>query len=459
LGNQRGRSSRILEKECGRNLELIWLLQGLQPDHNTISNFRRDHPKAIRRVFRQTVAMAKDFELIGGLLIAGDSSKLRAQNSKKNNYNEKKIQRHLEYIEAKLSEFEKALAEADGDAEQTQVLEAKREKHQKQKLRYEGLREELKESGQKQISTSDPESRQLMVRNNITEVAYNIQTTVDAQNKLLLDYRVTNENDKQAMLPMCRRVKSILGHGQFTALFDKGYHTGYQIGNCHALGITTLVAVPDKPEQQSGHIREYQTEYFDYDPEGDYYICPEGEKLSTNGSLYEKGVNYRVKHYKTKACLSCEARKLCTRNRSGRLIERSEYQESLERNAEAVEAAPELYKQRQALVEHPYGTLKRQWGFDHIMTKKGKKRASADVGLMMTAYNLRRLINLIGLEGLREALTASLAAFLGAINDLLGAVKAIFAYFSGMQSVFCLPGQIRGGAHFFGLKPVFGRGF
>ncbi len=335
-------------------------------------------------------------------------------------------------------------------------------------MRYEGLREELKESGQKQISTSDPESRQLMVRNNITEVAYNIQTTVDAQNKLLLDYRVTNENDKQAMLPMCRRVKSILGHGQFTALFDKGYHTGYQIGNCHALGITTLVAVPDKPEQQSGHIREYQTEYFDYDPEGDYYICPEGEKLSTNGSLYEKGVNYRVKHYKTKACLSCEARKLCTRNRSGRLIERSEYQESLERNAEAVEAAPELYKQRQALVEHPYGTLKRQWvypvggtngGFDHIMTKKGKKRASADVGLMMTAYNLRRLINLIGLEGLREALIASLTALFRAKKGHSAPINALFAYFSGMRSVFCLPGKIRGGGHFFGLKPVLGRGF
>lgn len=435
----RYRSSRMLEKESGRNLELIWLLQGLQPDHNTISNFRRDHPKAIRRVFRQTVAMAKDFELIGGILIAGDSTKLRAQNSKKNNFNEKKIQRHLDYIEAKLSEFEKALAEADGDAQQTHAIETKRQKHQLQKLRYQGLQKELQESGQKQISTSDPESRHLMVRNNITEVAYNIQTTVDAQNKLLLDYRVTNENDKQAMLPMCRRAKSILGHGQFTALFDKGYHTGYQIGNCHALGITTLVAIPAAPERQAGHIREYQTEHFEYDPEGDYYLCPEGEKLSTNGRYYEKGINYRVKHYKTKACLSCEARKLCTRSRQGRLIERSEHHESLQRNAAAVAADPELYRQRQALVEHPYGTLKRQWGFDHILTKKGKKRASADVGLMMSAYNLRRLLNLIGMAKLRKSLPEYVNNSYSAIYYIIKAIRGFFCYFSRVHPTFTPP--------------------
>ena len=213
------RSSRDLEKECRRNIEVMWLLKCLKPDHNTISNFRRDNPKAIKKVFRETVRIARYFDLIGGTLIAGDSTKLRAQNSKKNNYNQKKIDRHLEYIENKLAEYEKALAESDGD--QKQEIENEIKKQNLRKQRYKNIERQLKQSGQRQISTSDPDSRHLITRNNITEVAYSAQTLVDAKHNLPFDYKVTNTNDAKTMGGMLRRAKTILRSNDFTALYIK----------------------------------------------------------------------------------------------------------------------------------------------------------------------------------------------------------------------------------------------
>ena len=156
------RSSRKLEKESRINIEVIWLLKGLSPDHNTLSNFRRDNPKAIKKVFRSTVELAKNFELIGGKLIAGDGTKLRAQNSKKNNYNQKKIDRHIAYIDAKLEEYSELLSKADND--KSEEIKKKIDKHKAQKSRYQSLENQLKESGEKQISTSDPESKHLIIR-------------------------------------------------------------------------------------------------------------------------------------------------------------------------------------------------------------------------------------------------------------------------------------------------------
>jgi transposase len=210
------RSSRALEKECRRNIELMWLLHQLMPDHNTISNFRRDNEKAIRKVFRHTVSIASKFDLIGGRLIAGDSTKLRAQNSKKNNFNEGKITQHLEYIEKRLDEYNKALEEAD--EENKKIIQEQIEKQKERRNKYTELSKQLVETQQKQVSTSDPDSRQMIVRNNITEVAYNVQTTVDAEHNLTLDYKVTNENDCKAMGGMLRRTGKILGHNEFTAL-------------------------------------------------------------------------------------------------------------------------------------------------------------------------------------------------------------------------------------------------
>ena len=278
------RSSRALEKECYRNIEVMWLLNSLKPDHNTISNFRRDNGKAIKNVFRATVSIAKHFDLIGGELIAGDSTKLRAQNSKKNNYNQRKIDRHLEYIENKLSEYNQALAENDGDDKKKVKIEAQIEKQKARKQSYKNIEKQLKENGEVQVSTSDPESRQMILRNNITEVAYNIQTTVDAKHNIPFDYKVTNTNDSKAMGDMLRRATNILNTNTFTALYDKGYHTGTEFDIADELGVKVMVAIPGRPSSSNAPDYNYNVEHFIYDQQNNTYTCPQGQILKTNGT-------------------------------------------------------------------------------------------------------------------------------------------------------------------------------
>ena len=278
------RSSRVLEKECKRNVEVMWLMKQLVPDHNTISNFRRDNEKAIRKVFRHTVSLAKHFDLIGGKLIAGDSTKLRAQNSKKNNFTPKKIEKHVAYIDAKLDEYNKALSAADDDNKQ--IIQQEINKHTERKIDYEAMQKELEETGEVQISTSDPESRQMITRNNITEVAYNVQSVVDAKHCIPIDYKVTNENDSKAMGGMLRRTKVILQTNEFTALYDNVSHTGSEFETANKLGIEVMVAIP--AVASNAPDENYNVAKFNYDQKNDTYTCPQGNILYTNGNWYKK---------------------------------------------------------------------------------------------------------------------------------------------------------------------------
>lgn len=280
------RSSRDLEKECKRNIEVMWLMCSLAPDHNTIANFRKDNPAAIKKVFRATVQIARHFELIGGKLIAGDSTKLRAQNSKKNNYNQKKIQRHLDYIDAKIEQYTQELSMADRD--QARLIREHLSTHEARKMAYQALSQELERSGEVQISTSDPDSRMLITRNNITEVAYNVQTTVDAKHNLLIDYKVTNENDSKAMGDMLQRAADVLGHTDFTALYDKGYHTGSELKTAQELGIETLVAIPDISSASMAPDHAYNVSEFSFNAELHSYTCPQGHTLKPTGGGTKK---------------------------------------------------------------------------------------------------------------------------------------------------------------------------
>ena len=414
------RTTRDLEKECKRNIEVMWLLKCLKPDHNTISNFRQGNQKAIKKVFRATVQIAKHFDLIGGKLIAGDSTKLRAQNSKKNNFNQAKIDRHVAYIDNKLEEYTRALAENDGDNKQ--VIEEEIKKQQERKDNYRNIERQLKESGETQISISDPESRQIMIRNNITEVAYNVQTTVDSKNNIPIDYKVTNQNDSKAMGNMVQRAKSILRTNEFTVLYDKGYHTGSELKTAQDLGVETIVAIPSLPSTSQAPNHEYNSEYFIYNKEADTYTCLQGESLITNGTWYnehdKRGNLITFKQYKTRSCKSCLAHSKCTRSKNGRVIQRTTFAEYYEKNRRNFQEKERLYKRRQAIVEHPYGTLKRQWGFSYILTKKGMSRASSDVGFMFIAYNLRRIGNILTRDRLKEYLRILLSLFL-TLSDLI----------------------------------------
>ncbi len=398
------RPSRALEKECRRNIELMWLMKGLVPDHDTIANFRKEHPKAIRKIFHTTVSLAKNFDLIGGKPL---STKLRAQNSKKNNFNAAKIERHIAYIDVKLDEHNQLLAAQDNDTDRTTKvqIEQKIAKRQNQKNRYQSFQKTLDETGEPQISTSDPDSGQLITRNNITEVAYNIQSTVDAKHCLAIDYRVTNQNDSKAVGNMVRRAKTILGANDFTILYDKGYHTGNEFDYAHKQGVQVMVAIPEVASHAPDMA--FDVANFIYDQLDDSCICPAKETLTTNGRWYFKKhgkTTNRMKHYKTKACHSCPYFERCTKNKAGGLIERTEHAEVIEANKTRIELNKELYRKRQAIVEHPYGIIKRQWGFYYIMAKKTLKHASADVGLIFTVFNLRRIFNTIAHDLLRKYL-------------------------------------------------------
>ncbi len=366
--------------------------------------------------------IAQNFNLIGALIIAGDSTKLRAQNSKKNNYNEKKIKRHLDYIENKLNEYNQALAEADGDTQDLEDIHSNIQKHQKQQKKYEQIQQELDNSSDKQVSTIDPDARHQIVRNNITEVYYTLQTTIDDKYKIPIDYLLTNQNDKKAMGTMLRRAKSILRTNQFTALYDKGYHTGSEFKTAHDLGISTLVAIPAISRAAQAPDPDYNVEHFDYHHIDDQYTCPQNQQLISNGSWYSRR-NYRFKQYKTKACKTCPVKEQCTTAKNGKIVQRSEYTAYIEENAKRIAQSQNLYKKRQAIVEHPFGTLKRPWGYDHILTKKSKARASSDVGFMMIAYNLKRIINIIGIQAMMGALKQLLTTPITRILNLLRSIR------------------------------------
>ncbi|GGD88269.1 hypothetical protein GCM10011412_27650 [Maribacter cobaltidurans] len=200
-----------------------------------------------------------------------------------------------------------------------------------------------------------------LFRSTITEVSYTAQTTVDDEHKLLIDYKLANQNDKKAMGTMLRTAKAILKTNNFTALYDKAYHTGSEFQTAHSLGIKTLTVIPAIGRASQAPDPEYNSEHFQYNPTNDRYTCPQGNLLTSNGSWY-KGRNYRFKQYKTKACKNCPVRNRCTSPKAnGKIIQRSEFTRYIEYNAQRIKASGNTYKKRQAIVEHPFGTMNRQW--------------------------------------------------------------------------------------------------
>ena len=437
------RSTRHLEKEARRNIEVMWLLRTLTPDHNTIFRFKDQNKHAIRKVFRATVQIAKNFDLIGGKLIAGDSTKLRAQNSKKNNFNQSKIDRQLTYIDNKLQEYYQQLEQAENEQDHlnTEVLRKAIQVQQERKQGYRELEKQLNESGEKQISVSDTDSRLLMLRNKISEVAYSAQSTVDSKHNIIIDYKTTNQNDTHAMGMMVRRAKTILGHKSFVALYDKGYHNGPELCAVQNMEVTALVAIPAPPSTSQAPDAAYNMSEFTWNPQSHTYTCPQGHTLTTTGHWHKKKRKGRmneitnVQQFKTPACKGCPAKKLCTSNPRGRVIERSEFAPNVEQNARNIQNNKELYRQRQSIAEHPEvypaycgSTIKRQWGFNYILSKKGMARASADIGFMFIAYNMRRLINILGKDLFCKYLTICVLYLFG----LLKAIRLIFFKFFSM---------------------------
>ena len=407
------RSSRQLARACEVNIELWWLLKGIKPSYRTIARFRSEHSAGMRQLFERYVQDLKKWDLLGKELQAVDSVKLRAQNSKKNNYNKKKIERHRKRIVEKIRNYMKALDESEAVDEPEPGKEELLGHIQTQMVRlgtYQELEEQLVESGEKQLSTTDADARALILHRDIVEVCYAAQVVADERHKLLIHYETTNENDAHALHRVARGGQTALGVQQIDTLADKGYHTGSELAACATDQIRTYVAPPQP--SSSKPTPGYRMVDFEYVEQGDYYRCPEGQILQTNGRYYSKGTaDYQVKHYKTKACTDCPARSLCTQNKLGRLIERSQYQGAIDANRKRVEANKTYYRKRQAIIEHPFGTIKRAWGYTYTLLK-GKQKVDGELGLIFFCYNLRRSVSILGVPLLLEHLTKQLLSIL-----------------------------------------------
>lgn len=274
------RSSRKLEREAIRNIELQWLLQGLHPNYHSIADFRKINAKALQNLFKLFVSFLKDAGLVGGKVIAVDGTKIRGNNSKKNNYNPKKIQRHLDYIAQKskalLEEFEQTDA-CEDEAISLGDVQEKLARLQQHKIKYEVLQDQLAQSQEPQVSTTDPDARALLVRGVVVEVGYNVQAAVDQEHKLVVATHTINRNDKNALYAISKEAKDNIEAKELTVLADKGYHTGKELQACQEAAIDTIVARQELVNSNAkGTQPDYMVQHFVYDEASDTYTCPAG---------------------------------------------------------------------------------------------------------------------------------------------------------------------------------------
>lgn len=410
------RSSRRLEQECCRNVELRWLMQELIPNYHTIADFRKNHGAALKNLFKLYVQFLDELNLLGKQTLAIDGSKFRAVNSRKNNYNQKKIDKHQAMIAEKADKYLKELDEMDGDetddsgpSYRKEEVEAALQRLLERKIKYDDLQQQLDNTEEKQISTTDSESRALIINKNIVEVSYNTQAAVDAKHYLFVHGEATNINDSKALHRAAAQAKENINLKKqdcIDVLSDKGYHTGAELQQCHDDNIQTYVAFKEQPSVK--HLKkEFLSEQFIYNSETDSYICPAGETLTTLGTWHHKKgdageTSYRFKTYRTNGCTTCALKSKCTKLNK-RIIQRSEYQEAVDRNNKNIRESPDYYKRRQSICEHPFGTIKRQWGYTYTLMK-GLEKVDGEMNLIMLVYNIKRTLSLLSFEKMMQTI-------------------------------------------------------
>jgi len=409
----RVRSSRRLEQECTRNIELMWLTGCQKPSYHTISDFRsiKPHRKALKAVFRLFNRVLDDAGLFGKELIAIDGTKVRAQNSKKNNISEEKIQKRLDYHEARFMEYldemdraDAAIARGEEPALPPEVIGRALEEIQQRTQKLESLLDLLHQAQEedpsiRQISLTDPDARSLPMNNlGHTDIAYNVQSAADDKNYLVANFSVENISDVHLLSQTATEAKAELGA---------------ELQKCEDKRIITYVAYPDQDYKTKEE--GFRKEDFEYDADKDVYICPVGEELSTNGTVYEKHgrngqVQNRFRRYRLPfaKCRDCICAPFCLtesahRIRHGRHIERSLDEAATEANRLRVLNNRPKYKRRQAMVEHPFGTIKRSWGYYYTLLK-GKEKVNGEYSLVFLVYNMRRAVSILGVPDLIERL-------------------------------------------------------
>ena len=405
------RSSRKLERECRRNLEVMWLCENLRPDFKTIADFRKDNGAGIKGVVVEFRLWCLAAGLYGQELVAVDGSKFKAVNSKERNYTRSKLKQLIERERAKVSEYLEAVAQADEAEDDEPELSAAQLKEkiagiEKYLARHEELERQLAASGESQVSLTDPEAK-LMKTAKGSEVSYNVQTVVDSKHKLIAAYDVTNEgNDLGQLARMARAGKEALAVAELTVLADGGYFEGNALKECEEAGITTFVPVPKSKEAERLGI--FGQNQFHYDAERDVYVCPQGEELHYRHTARDRARNKAFKVYATTACSTCPLRAQCTTSRQGRKIKRWVDQAVIDRLQQRNRGQPELLKQRKVLAEHPFGTIKRAMNQGYFLLK-GIKKVTTETGLTVLSYNLKRVINIMGVAEMIRLLATSKA--------------------------------------------------
>lgn len=406
------RSSRKLEGECRRNTEVMWLCRNLRPDFKTIADFRKDNGEGIKGVMAEFRLWCRAEGLFGRELVAVDGSKFKAVNSRERNFTRDKLKQIIERERAKVSEYLEAVAEADeaeGDEAKMSAAQLKEKIAgiEKYLARHEELAQQLAASGESQVSLTDPEAR-LMKTAHGSEVGYNVQVVVDSKHKLIAAYEVTNErNDLGQLGRMAQQAKEALQVEELTALADGGYCEGNALKECEEAGITTFVSVPKSKEAERRGI--FSAQKFRYDQEHDLYVCPQGEELSYRYTTSDKERNKQLKVYMTKACGACPLRAQCTTSKYGRRLKRWIHQEVIDRLQQRNRGRPELLKQRKTLVEHPFGTIKRAMNQGYFLLK-GIKKVTTEAGLTVLSYNLKRVINIMGVAQMIRSLETANAS-------------------------------------------------
>ena len=392
----RVRSSRRLHAETTRNVEVMWLMDGLTPDDKTICNFRKDNAKPLREVFRAFVRLLRQLELYGGEVEATDSTKFRANNSRRNNHNQTTVERELSRIDKKISEYMNALDQADQEEEGTAAPTAEEirtalEKLNQRKDKFEELLSRVETEGE--VSTVDPDARLMRSGGDARplDVSYNVQTVADDKHNLIVEFDLAERSDdKGCFHAMSKMAMDILETETLTNLGDKGYYDGEDIAACEESGVTCLVAKPKAGGAQKGE--GFTRENFIYDREQDCYLCPAQNRLRfMRIQEHSDGKEYRI-YANYAACRICPRRAECTRAKH-RQIYRPLYQDTLDIVDERTRRNKGLYRRRQEIVEHPFGTIKGVWGFKQFLCR-GKKMVTAETALAYLAYNLRRVYNI-----------------------------------------------------------------
>ena len=404
-------SSRRLERECARNLELIWLTGQLKPDFKTIADFRRDNGVAIRKVCQQFVALCRDIDLLDASIVAIDGSKFKAVNAKAKSFTREKLRRRLGEIDAAVERYLSELDRADEVATKTgmQMPEARISRVNKKLTHFKKEADNLRTierrmdaTGETQVSLTDPDCRAMATTSKQPRVVgYNFQSVVETNHHLIVAHEVTNHGyDRDALAMMAHAARDVMASDVIEAIADKGYYKGEEIVACEQAGIAVTVSKP--LTSNAAAAGRFDKADFVYNADNDAYLCPAGDWLTYRFTNEEAGK--MIRFYWTNACESCAIKAKCTTSKERR-IRRWEHEAILERVQKRLDDDPGKIPLRSKTVEHPFGTIKAWMGATHFKMKT-MKHVATEMALHVLAYNMMRVMAILGVPGLVKAMTA-----------------------------------------------------